>query len=315
MVRYGQIRLQLKERHDSERNLFEGATRVVTGLGKKVLLADVCGRMIAEMAESGSNLALTGSWLTAVLYMFRIYYDFSAACDLAVGFGRMFGFKLPENFNLPYTAMSVTEFFERWNLTFRSFIKDYIHDPLRGDSESPLHGFVVLLISVLVGSLWHGGSFIFLIWGAYLLIVMMIEKFCDGFLTSLPYWLRHVLTVLALLFGWVIFASPSVESLAVTLKAMIGDGGVGILGDGQRVWNSIPLIAACWFGVTSLPRRIRIFIRNRCDMLGKQSPAGQLTHWRIAYLALSFVYVLVVLWWVTVFGAGAPVQPSIFMHL
>lgn len=315
IVRYDQMRAQLKERAGSYRSIFEGATRVMTGLGKKVFLADSCGRMIGEMAASGSSLALAGSWLSAVLYLFRVYYDFSAACDIAVGFGRMFGFKIPENFNLPYTAMSVTEFFERWNLTLRSFIKDYIHDPLRGDSESPVRAFVVLLISVLAGALWHGGSFTFLIWGMYILAIIMIEKFCDDFLTSLPYWLRHVLTILALLFGWVIFASPDVESLAVTLKAMIGDGGVGILGDGERIRNSIPLIAACWIGVTSLPRRVRIFVRSRCDMGGKLRPAGQQTYGRSAYLVGCLAYMLVILWWVTVSGIGAPVEPSIFMHL
>ena len=315
IVRYDQMRLQLKERSGSHRSTFEGALRVMTGLAKKVFLADSCGRMICEMAASGSNLALAGSWLTAVLYLFRIYYDFSAACDIAVGFGRIFGFKLPENFNLPYTALSVTEFFERWNLTLRSFIKDYVHDPLRGESDSALRGFVVLLISVLVGALWHGGSFIFLVWGVYILAIMMIEKFCDGFFTSLPYWLRHVLTILALLFGWVIFASSDVESLAVTLKAMIGDGGVGILGDGERIRNSIPLIAVCWIGVTSLPRRVRIFIRSRCDMGGKLRPVGQQTYGRSAYLVACLGYMLAILWWVTVAGIGSPVQPSIFMHL
>jgi len=315
IVRYDQMRLQLRERRESYRSVFEGAMRVMTGLAKKVLLADYCGRMINEMAATGSNLALVGSWLTAVLYLLRIYYDFSAACDIAIGFGRIFGFKLPENFNLPYTTMSVTEFFERWNLTLRSFIKDYVHDPLAGDSESPVRRFVVLLISVLVGALWHGGRFTFLVWGVYILAVMMIEKLAEEFVTDLPYWLRHLLTILVLLFGWVIFASPDVESLAVTLKAMIGDGGVGILGDGERVWNSLPLIGACWFGLTSFPRKIRIFIRSRCDMSGKHIPAGQQTYGRCAYLVACLGYMLVILWWITVSGVGSPVQPSIFMHL
>ena len=315
VVRYDQMRLQLRERKENYRAVFEGALRFFTGLGKKVLLADACARMINEMAASGSNLALVGSWLTAELFLFRVYYDFSGCCDMAVGLGRIFGFRLPENFNLPFMALSVTEFFERWNLTLRSFVKDYIHDPLRGKREGGIHGFVVLLMSVLLGALWHGGNFTFLVWGLYILALIMAEKFFDDFLTSLPYWLRHVLTILALMFAFVIFAHPDVETLVVTLKAMIGDGGLNVTGDGARVWNSLPLIAVCWLGVTSLPRQLRYRIRIACDLSGKHIPAGRLTVERGVYLAGCLVYMLAILWYVTVSGIGSPVQPSIFMYL
>ncbi len=205
LVRYDQTVPYLKERREHYRQSFDGLVRFCTGLGKKVLLADCCGRMIAELVSAKSDQALVGSWLVAVLFFFQIHYDFSGCCDMAVGLGRIFGFKFPENFNLPYTALSVTEFCQRWNLTLGSFFRDYVHDPLCQKRESLLRRFVALLLTCVLAALWHGAGVPLLLWGLYLAAVILIEKLLEGFLTDLPYFLRHVLTVLALLLGWVIF--------------------------------------------------------------------------------------------------------------
>lgn len=313
LVRYEQIGHQLKERRENYRQVFEGALRFCTGLGKKVLLADYCGRMIAELASVKSDQTLTGSWLSAVLFLFRIYYDFSGCCDMAVGLGRFFGFRLPENFNLPFTAMSVTDFCKRWNLTLMDFFREYVYEPLLGKKAGKPNRFLALLITALLAALWHGGSFNFLILGLFFFTVVVLEEQLEDFLTDLPYWLRHVLTILMLLMGAVLFMNPNLESLGNALKAMIGNGGLGVMGDGQRVLNCVPLIAACWIGVTSLPRSVRIFWRRLCGV-GQKQEAGS-PYLKYAYIVSCFVFMVLMLWWCTVSRMGTAVQPSIFLYL
>lgn len=313
LVRYEQIGPLLKERRENYRQVFEGVLRFCTGLGKKVLLADYCGRMIGELVSANSDQALVGSWLAAVLFLFRLYYDFSGCCDMAVGLGRMFGFRFPENFYLPFTAMSVTEFCQRWNLTLGNFFRDYVYEPLCGKRKGKLNRFIALLITMVMIGLWHGGTFNFLILGLVFLVVIILEEQFEGFLTDLPYWLRHVLTILVLLMGAVIFMNPGVKELGSALKAMIGEGGLNVIGDGQRVLNCVPLIAACWIGVTSLPRKARIFWKKFCGVGQKQENRGQ--HLKYAYMVSCFVFILLMLWWCTVAGIGTNVQPSIFMNL
>lgn len=315
IVRYEQVSPQLKERRENYRQVVEGLLRFCTGLGKKVLLADYCGRMIAELAEMKSDQALIGSWLAAVLFLFRIYYDFSGCCDMAVGLGRIFGFRFPENFNLPYTALSVTDFCERWNLTLGNFFRDYVYDPLCRKREGKLNRAFALLITMLLASLWHGGTFNFLIFGLYFAAVVLIEEQLEDFLLDLPYWLRRVLTILVLLFGWVIFRCPDVEGLGVTLKAMIGSGGLKVLGDGTRVMNCIPLIGACWIGATSIPKRLRFWWRGFCGITGNKEKAQRPPALKYVYLASCFLFIILMLWWCTVSRTGTPVQPSIFLNL
>ena len=315
LARYAELSSQIRERHENYRAVFDGALRFCTGLGKKVLLADFCGYMIGEFAAAKSDLTLVGSWLTAVLYLFRIYYDFSGCCDMAVGLGRILGFRFPENFNRPYLALSVTEFWERWNLTLRKFFADYVYEPLKQKQDSALNGFLAMLITVLLYGLWHGASFNFLLFALYFGIILLIENHFQSFITDFPYWLRHTLTILCLMFGWVIFAHPDISELAATLKAMAGEGGLNMPGDGQRFWSSIRLIAFCWIGVTSVPVRIRRFWRNLCGVAGKNKSCEHGTVMEMVYLGSCFVFMLLMLYLCVVVRIGLPVQPSIFMSL
>ncbi len=314
IVRYEQTAVSLKERRMNERQILEGAVRFATGLGKKVLLADPCGAMIAELTAAGSERALVGSWLIAVLFFFQIYYDFSACCDMAIGLGRIFGFRFPENFDLPYTAISVTDFCERWNLTLGAFFRDYVYTPLCKDPTNQLRGFVALPVTAVLAGLWHGASYTFAIFGLYFAALVLLEKFANDFIVDLPYWLRRTLTILAVLFGWVILRNPSPEALGQAVKAMIGDGGVQVLGDMQRVENCIPLIAACWVGATSLPKQLKTRWRSFCGV-GKKNEAAAQPLLQLLYPVSCAVFILLMLWWCTVARTGYAVQPSIFMNL
>jgi alginate O-acetyltransferase complex protein AlgI len=234
---------------------------------------------------------------------------------MAVGLGKIFGFRLPENFKRPYLAMSVTEFWERWNVTLRAFFMDNVYDPLRNGREGSLNCFFGLLLSVLMYSLWHGATFNFLIFGLYFVVILLVEHKFEDLINDLPYWLRHALTILCLMFGWVIFANRDIGSLANTIKAMIGEGGFSIAGDGARVAGSIPLIAVCWVGVTSIPGQVRRFWRGLCGVGVKQNHKEQKSIMEIVYLVSCFGYILLILWLCVISRVGSPVQPSIFMNL
>ena len=311
VVRYGQIVSNLNQRRNSSQQVLFGMLRFVTGLGKKVLLADVCGRMILELAESGSRQSLIGSWLAAVLFFFQIYFDFSGCCDMAIGLGRVFGFRFPENFKKPYQAMSVTEFCECWNITVRKFFLDYVYYPM-GAKKGVIGKFVAAVAAAVLYGLWHGGSYNFIIFGVYFAAIITIEKHIEYILTDLPYWLRHTLTVLALMLGWVIFSHENLAELSITIKAMIGDGGFCISGDGARVWAAIPTLILCWIGVTSIPENFRDFWRKTLDMGEKQKDKPIL---RMMYYLSCIVFMIGVLWLCIASWIQNPALPPVMMSL
>lgn len=315
LVRYEQLRPQLHSRRVHFRYVFEGAVRFATGLGKKVLLADFCGRTIGEFEAAGSQGTLVGSWMIAILFFFRIYYDFSGCCDMAVGLARIFGFRIPENFRRPYTALSVTEFLQNWNLTLVSFFRDYLYLPLCLKRKGELNRLLSLVIVVLLGALYHGAGVTFLFWGVYLLAIVLVERYFEGFFLDLPYWLRHVLTILAIMVGWVIFRNSDVQSLGAALKAMAGEGGASVLGDGRRVADSLLVIVLCWIGVTSVPQNFRRQWRGSCG-IGNREEGRPRPQWlQYVYYGSCFVYVVLILWWCTVSRTGAAVVPSVFLYL
>ena len=309
LVRYRDMALSLRERRTENAQIFFGLLRFCTGLGKKVLLADGCGRIIMELAESGSDQALIGSWQAAVLFFFRVYFDFSGCCDMAIGLGGILGFRFPENFNRPYQALSVTEFCERWNLTVRRFFMDYVYHPMKA-KKGAIGQFLAGLTVVLLYGLWHGGTYNYVIFAVYFAAILLIEKNFQNFLTDLPYWLRHTLTILCLIFGWVIFMHTDLESLVSALKAMIGDGGFKIAGDGERFWNAAPLMAVCWIGVTSLPQAAAKKWRETCGVT-KESTQVQ----RMIYLGSYVVFMALILWFSVKAGMNHSILMPVFMSL
>lgn len=309
VVRYRDLALSLRERRTDNAQIFFGVLRFCIGLGKKVLLADGCGRVIMELTESGSDQALIGSWLAAVLFLFRMYFDFSGCCDMAIGLGSILGFRFPENFSSPYQALSVTEFCEKWNLSVRRFFMDYVYHPLKS-KKGPVGQFLAAVIVTLLYGLWHGGTYNYLFFAVYFAALILFEKLFQNYLTDLPYWLRRTLTVIFLLFGWVIFRHTELESLVSTLKAMIGDGGLKITGDGDRFWNALPLIAVCWIGVTSLPETVSRKWRETCGLTRESSPVQ-----RMLYLGSCAVFMALILWFSIKSGIQNSILLPVFMEL
>lgn len=255
IVRYADIQRQLMYRKTTVAGAFYGMTRFCIGLGKKVLLADYAGK--AASALFSAQLTTLGAWLGAIFVMLQIYFDFSGYSDMAIGLGHILGFHYRENFNLPYTAKSITDFWRRWHISLGSFFRDYVYIPLGGNRRGRKRQIFNLLVVWLLTGLWHGASWNYVLWGLYYFVLLALEKCLESLLKHIPAVLRHCITLFLVLIGWVIFHFENLQELAAVLSAMFG-GGVGFANTlvKMKLTNTLPLLAVCILGCTALPRRV-----------------------------------------------------------
>ena len=216
IVRYTDVALDMNERRETLDGAAEGAARFIFGLGKKCILSNA----LAELSDrafacTSDELSAGLAWLGMIAYTLHIYYDFSGYSDMAIGLGRLFGFRLPENFNYPYISGSVTEFWRRWHMTLSGWFRDYLYIPLGGSRRSLPRNILNLLIVWTLTGFWHGADWNFLIWGLWYAAFLIGERYVwRGAFTRLPAALRHVLTLLVVMLGWVWFrASGPKEAL------------------------------------------------------------------------------------------------------
>ena len=226
IVRYADVAGQIDARSFDAADAFYGATRFCIGLAKKVLLADAAGKVAAQILDGSAASATTAAaWLGIVLYTFEIYFDFSGYSDMAIGMGRIFGFKYPENFRLPYTSRSITEFWRRWHISLGSFFRDYVYIPLGGKKKHQLLNMAV--VWALTG-LWHGASWNFVLWGLYFFVILAAEKTIgEKRLRRIPTILRRVRTMLLVILGWNIFYFTDLTQLLQHFGLLFGLLGAG----------------------------------------------------------------------------------------
>lgn len=213
IVRYHTISSQITSRNHSVDDVFEGVYRFAIGLGKKVLIANQLGLVVDRIfAQSPSTLDPTIAWIGIFLYALQIYFDFSGYSDMAIGLGRMFGFRLPENFNRPYISKSITEFWRRWHMSLSSFFRDYLYIPLGGNQNCLQRTIFNLWIVFLLCGLWHGAKWTFVLWGAYYGLWLTLERLFLGNLLARAFPVfATVHTFLIVLVGWVLFRSPDLS--------------------------------------------------------------------------------------------------------
>ena len=255
IVRYVDIEAQMQERHTTEEDLFYGLVRFATGLAKKILIADHAYQVCQKLLDGNlASATVAGTWLGVIMFTFQIYFDFSGYSDMAIGLGRMFGFKFQENFKLPYMSLSITDFWRRWHISLSSFFRDYVYIPLGGKYR---HRTLNMLIVWSLTGLWHGASWNFLVWGLYFFVLLLTEKKYYGRYKRLaPKPLRHLVNLVLIMIGWTIFYFTDFSRLGQALAAMIGFAGGGFSNTevGIQWLNNLPLVCVCILGSTPIPR-------------------------------------------------------------
>lgn len=266
IVRYSTIDEQLRTRRESAEEFAGGAERFVIGLGKKVLLANSAGALwdSIRVMDASTMPALT-AWLGIAAYTFQIYFDFSAYSDMAIGLGHMFGFRFLENFNYPYQAKSVTEFWRRWHISLGTWFREYVYIPLGGNRVSRARFIRNIMIVWMLTGIWHGADWNFVLWGIYYGVLLLVEKlFLKKYLEKTPGWLQHVYTMFTVMIGWFIFTWNENESGFAYLKAMFGmGGGFADRGTVYLLYTNAILLVMLILGSTDLPVRLAGLCRAR----------------------------------------------------
>lgn len=257
IVRYADVEGQLRERSVTMQDLSEGAMRFIVGLGKKVLLANQIGALWSEIYALGGHSSALTAWIGAVAFTFQIYFDFSGYSDMAIGLGRMFGFKFPENFRYPYQSVSITDFWRRWHITLSTWFREYLYIPLGGNRRGLARQALNLFIVWTLTGFWHGAGWNFILWGLYYFVILLLEKlFMLKALDKAPKLLRHIYSLLLIVIGWVIFACDDITVLLPYLGSMFGANGA--LGGMDLYWltTKAVLLIVCAIASTELPKKL-----------------------------------------------------------
>lgn len=234
-------------RYDSE-NIAVGTTIFTIGLVKKVLIADNAALLstpIFTAVANGQNITFIDAWVGTLAFTFQLYFDFSGYSDMAIGLARMFGVNLPINFNSPYKAVNIGEFWRRWHMTLSQFLRDYLYIPLGGNRHGDLRRHANLIITMLLGGLWHGAGWTFVVWGGlhglYLIIHHLWRRSIDPIwakrVTSQWYcWISRILTFFAVVMAWIFFRADNMDSALVILQGIFGFNGFSLFS--SLIWPS-----------------------------------------------------------------------------
>ncbi len=290
IVRYSDVQDQLAERNVTTADFSEGIMRFVVGLGKKVLLANQMGAVWTQIYALGGDISALMAWTGAAAYTFQIYFDFSGYSDMAIGLGRMFGFKFPENFRYPYESVSITDFWRRWHITLSTWFKEYLYIPLGGNRRGLARQALNLLIVWTLTGFWHGAGWNFVMWGLYYFAILFIEKlFLLKALDKLPRLFRHAYALLLIVIGWVIFASDDVSVMLPYLGSMFGaNGALGGM-DVYTLLTRAALMVICCVASTELPKRLFVTAAGKMNEKAAFTVKSVLT---LTLLALSVVFLI-----------------------
>jgi len=259
IIRYREIADQLAARTVTLDGFAYGVRRFVVGLAKKMLVANVVAVPVdAIFAMPSVELTAGHAWLAIVGYTLQIYFDFSGYSDMAIGLGAMFGFRFPENFDHPYVARSVQEFWRRWHMSLSRWFRDYLYVPLGGNRVAPARVYANLVIVFFLCGLWHGASWSFVVWGLFHGAFLVIERLgLAERLRRLPRVARHAYLLLVVMIGWVFFRAPTLSAAGAFLLALAGFGD-GAPSPFTAAWYLTPqfCVAAAAGAVASAPWRL-----------------------------------------------------------
>lgn len=240
LVQYKEIGPQFDGIKLSSRNFAIGGTIFIIGLFKKVIIADglaPCVNAIFEGVSGGIIPSFVESWFGAIGYTLQLYFDFSGYSDMAIGLAKIFNVNFPINFNSPYKATSIIDFWKRWHITLSSFLRKYVYIPLGGNRQTPILRYRNLLLTMLIGGIWHGANWTFIFWGllhgVYLIVNHLWKDFVEKnnisfFETKAYSFLAWSITMVAVIFGWVIFRAENFKSAIIMCQSMIGFQGISL---------------------------------------------------------------------------------------
>lgn len=285
IVRYQQIEDEITDRSESFAEVSAGMRRFIYGLGKKVLLANFLAQIADNVFDYLVAPSVMMAWLGAVAYTLQIYFDFSGYSDMAIGLGRMFGFHFLENFNYPYIANSVTDFWRRWHISLSSWFRDYVYIPLGGSRVKKSRWILNLFTVWLLTGIWHGANWTFVLWGLIYFAVLLFEK-QTGFAKKIGP-LSHVYTMVVVVLAWVFFRSADIASGCQYIGHMFGIGASGFCDSGftTAVKGSYVVLLLSFVGMTPLFSRITTKLRGR-NLMWLESI------WLIGVFALSILEIV-----------------------
>lgn len=254
IVRYSDIAGSLKNRKTTLADASEGIRRFSIGLAKKILLANSAALLVSEFKAYNEKTVLF-YWLYALAYMLHIYFDFSGYSDMAIGLGRIFGFRFSENFNYPYISASITEFWRRWHISLGGWFRDYLYIPLGGNRVKPFRHVINILIVWAATGFWHGASWNFVLWGILYAALLLFEKYVlhPKIRFAVP---MHIYTLLFVMLGFVLFDSANVTDALASFKALFGFGGIPAADTASLYYlkSNIVLLVVAVIGATPLPK-------------------------------------------------------------
>ncbi len=255
IVRYRDVADAIGDREVTWQGFGEGFFRFTLGLGKKVLLANLCGEVLASL-PTGADMSFFSGWFAAILFLLQLFFDFSGYSEMAIGLGRMLGFRFLENFDAPFISKSVSEFWRRWHISLGAFFREYVYIPLGGNRVGKARWIFNMIVVWALTGIWHGANWNFLLWGLYFGFFIILERLVlKRILDRTPAVIRHVLVVLIAVVGFVMFRNESFAEMGTQFSAMFAPWSAPI-SDPYAVYalkSNLPLLLACV--ICSLPLR------------------------------------------------------------
>lgn len=267
IIRYEDVADEIHSRRNTLEQLAKGLRRFIVGLSKKLLIADICGNVVALIYNADrSVLDSRTAWLAAVCYLMQIYFDFSGYSDMAIGLGLCFGFHFKENFNYPYISASIQEFWRRWHISLSTWFKEYVYIPLGGNRRGFARTLLNTAIVWMLTGLWHGASWNFVLWGVYFGIIIIIEKlFLGKCLEKAPAFLSHLYAIFLFTFGWVLFDFTDMGQMRDFIVSLFNGGSVGLISHDALVYvlAYLPVLIISIIASTPLVSNLHKKIENR----------------------------------------------------
>jgi alginate O-acetyltransferase complex protein AlgI len=268
IVRYADIAEQLHNRRHSLEQIYCGSRRFVVGLSKKVLLANSFGLLVTQFIDSEEKSILF-FWLYAIAFTLQIYYDFSGYSDMAIGLGQIFGFRFLENFQYPYIAKSITEFWRRWHISLSSWFRDYVYIPMGGNRVSKRRQVFNLLVVWMLTGLWHGAAWNFIIWGLYFAILLILEKFClFKCKLKVSTLFSHIYVMVLVMISFVLFNAENLGQAVGDISGMFGLTGIGAVTQEALYYLKSYLILLVIGIIGATPFAGKLYLSATKDKLG-----------------------------------------------